>query len=180
MHETEGRTGTITVAAALALAVLVLVAFWPVAAGTRSFFHMDLCYEHLPIWEVAQNRCASGQAPVWLDGEYCGHPALFHQEAPLFYPLTVPSFGPARRAPAGRSLHPLHLWLAGFAMFLFVRKLTNQPAAALSSAGSPGRSRPGWFRARSLSAVAVLSALLPLLLLGPCCSDVDGGARASS
>lgn len=166
MHETEGRTSRVTVGAALALALLVLVAFWPVAAGTRSFFHMDLLTEHLPIWEAAQKSLRSGQAPVWLDGEYCGQPALFHQEAPLFYPLTAPLLW------TGAPVHRLvdlfilfHLWLAGFAVFLFVRTLTGQPAAALFGGIA-------WTLSARLvqstiwpSAVAV-SALLPLLLLG--------------
>jgi hypothetical protein len=116
--------------AALVFLVLVAAAFWPVVAGTRSFFHVDLYYEHLPVWEATQRALVSGESPFWLDGEYCGQPALFIQEAPLFYPPTVPLL--LTGAPVARlaDLFSLfHYWLAGFAVFLLLRELTGRAAA---------------------------------------------------
>ena len=128
---TPRRPGATWIAAA-ALVLLLFAAFWPVARGGRSFFHMDLFYEHLPVWESTQRALAAGDSPFWIDGEWCGHPPLFHQEAPIFYPLTVPLL--ATDAPVMRlaDLFALfHFWLAGFAAFLFLRDTTGDARAAL-------------------------------------------------
>jgi hypothetical protein len=100
-------------------------------AGSRGFFHLDLFYEHLPVWDATQKALIAGDSHFWIDGEYCGHPLLFHQEAPLLYPATVPML--ATGAPVWRlaDLFSLfHLGLAGFAAFVLLRDLTRDPGAA--------------------------------------------------
>ena len=129
-----GRARAETAGAALALLLLAAAAFWPVVSGTRTFFHLDLYYEHLPVWQAAQRALLSGQSPFWLDGEYCGHPALFIQEAPLFYPPMAPMLltgAPVHRLADLFSL--AHLWLAGLLAFVFVREVCGDPLAALFS-----------------------------------------------
>ena len=152
--------------AAAGLALLVLVAFWPVATQSRTFFHLDLFYEHLPVWDATQRALSTGDSPFWLDGEYCGHPPLFHQEAPLFYPLTVPLLrtgAPVFRLADLFSL--FHYWLAGFAAFLFLRDVTRDPRAALFGAVA-------WMLSARLVQSALwpnavgVGAYLPLLLWG--------------
>jgi hypothetical protein len=152
--------------AGLLLAVLVVVAFWPVVSGARHFFHLDLRYEHLPVWQVTQESLRNGDPPFWIDGEYCGHPMLFHQEAPVFYPLTVPLLltgAPVERLSDLFSL--FHYWLAGFAAYLLLRDLDADDFSALFGGVA-------WMLSARLiqsaiwpNAVAV-SALLPLTLLG--------------
>ncbi len=150
--------------AAAGFAVLVVVAFFPVAAGFRTFFHLDLFYEHLPVWEVTQKALAAGDSPYWIDGEYCGQPLLFHQEAPLFYPLMVPLLATGASVSRLADLFTLlHLWLAGFAAFLLLRDLTRDSGAAFFGGTA-------WMLSARLvqsvlwpNAVAV-SALLPLML----------------
>src|SRR5688500_7130065 len=108
-----------TVSAGVVLLLVAAFAFWPVVSGSRSFHHGDLRYEHVPIWHVTQQALLAGESPFWLDGFYCRHPLLFHQEAPLFYPLTLPLLrtgAPAHRLSDLFSL--VHFWLAGFATFL--------------------------------------------------------------
>ncbi|HEY6064939.1 MAG TPA: YfhO family protein [Thermoanaerobaculia bacterium] len=153
-------------AAGALLALVVLLAFWPVASGARSFLHWDLRYEHVPIWTATQKALRSGESPWWIEGEYCGNPLLFHQEAPLFYPLTAPLLltgAPAHRLADLFSL--FHFWLAGFAAYLLLRD---------RGAGSPAALFGGvaWMLCGRMiqsaiwpNAVAV-QALLPLLLLG--------------
>ena len=85
----EARLGTTPTATAFLLA-LVAAAFLPVLRGARSFFSYDLLYEHLPVWHSVQQSLQRGESPFWLDGIFMGHPFLFTQEAPLFYPLTAP------------------------------------------------------------------------------------------
>jgi len=152
--------------AGILLAVLASTAFWPVVSARRTFFHLDLRNEHLPVWDVTQKALAAGENPFWIDGEYCGHPLLFTQEAPLFYPLTVPLL--LTGAPVARlaDLFSLfHFWLAGFAAFLMLEDLETDPLSALFGGVA-------WMLSARLlqsaiwpNAVAV-SAILPLLLLG--------------
>jgi len=164
-----------TALAALAFAALVAAAFWPVLTGSRSFFHLDLYYEHLPVWAATQRALLSGESPFWLDGEYCGHPPLFHQEAPLFYPPTVPLLltgAPVHRLADLFSL--AHYWLAGFAAFLLLRRLTGRPAAAVFGGVAWMLSARMVQSALWPNAVAV-SALVPLGLYG--LALIAGGSR---
>ena len=164
--------------AGILLALLVLIAFWPILSGRRTFFHLDLRYEHLPVWDVTQKALRAGESPFWIDGEFCGHPLLFTQEAPLFYPLTVPLLltgAPVHRLADLFSL--FHFWLAGFAAFLLLEDLEADNMAALFGGVA-------WMLSARLlqsaiwpNAVAV-SALLPLLLLGVA-RIADGRERTS-
>ncbi|MDQ6892831.1 MAG: YfhO family protein [Acidobacteriota bacterium] len=159
------------------LALLVAVAFWPVVSGRRSFFHLDLRYEHLPVWSVTARSLAAGESPFWIDGEHCGQPALFVQEAPLFYPVTYPLLRTGRPVERLADLFSLfHIWLAGFTAFLLLREL------AFGSWG-PLFGAVAWMLSARMvqstiwpNAVAVCS-LLPLLLLG--IFRIGRGARRS-
>ena len=147
-------------------------------SGERRFFHLDLRYEHLPVWDVTQKALRARESPFWIDGEYCGHPLLFTQEAPLFYPLTVPLL--LTGAPVARlaDLFSLfHFWLAGFAAYLLLKDLETDSLSALFGGVA-------WMLSARLlqsaiwpNAVAV-SALLPLLLLG--IMRIAGGRRRIS
>lgn len=127
----EARLGRVPTAMAFLL-TLVAAAFLPVLRGGRSFFSYDLLYEHLPVWHFVQKALRGGDSPFWLDGIYMGHPFLFHQEAPLFYPLTAPLLltgAPVHRLADLFSL--LHVVLAGLSAYLFVRALTRNASAAV-------------------------------------------------
>jgi hypothetical protein len=147
-------------------AALLVVALFPVVAGARSFFSYDLFYEHLPIWSEVQRDLRAGISPFWLDGFSMGHPLAFHQEAPVFYPLTVPLLltgVPVHRLADLSSL--AHLWLAGLGGFLLIRFLTNARIASLFGGLAYMLS------ARTLQSViwpnaVAVAALLPFLLLG--------------
>lgn len=131
LERLESRLGTTPGAAVLFLSLLA-IAFLPVLRGSRSFFSYDLMYEHLPVWHTVQEALLEGDSPFWLDGLYMGHPLLFHQEAPLFYPLTVPLLltgAPVHRLADLFSL--LHVALAGLSAFWLVRSLTPCVPAAL-------------------------------------------------
>jgi hypothetical protein len=167
MEEGPARDGkTTALLAAGVFLILALAAFWPVAVGRRTFFHMDLLYEHLPVWQDAQRQLLGGHLPFWIDGEYCGQPSLFIQEVPLFYPPTVPLLltgGAVDRLADAFTL--FHFWLAGLAMFLLVRNRTGRPAAGLFGGIAWMLSARQVQSATWPNAVAV-AALLPLLVLG--------------
>ena len=160
------------------MALLASAAFWPVVSGNRTFFHLDLRNEHLPVWDVTQKALRARESPFWIDGEYCGHPLLFTQEAPVFYPLTIPLL--LTGAPVARlaDLFSLfHFWLAGFAAFLLLEDLETGPLPAVFGGVA-------WMLSARLlqsaiwpNAVAV-SAFLPLLLLG--ILRIAGGQRRFS
>ncbi|MCM3876501.1 MAG: hypothetical protein NEA02_08785, partial [Thermoanaerobaculia bacterium] len=152
--------------ASLLFAAVLAATLFPVVAGSRSFFSYDLFYEHLPIWSEVQRNLRAGVSPFWLDSFYMGHPLAFHQEAPVFYPLTVPLLltgAPVHRLADAFSL--AHLWLAGLGGFFLVRFLTNARIAPLFGGLAYMLS------ARTLqstiwpNAVAV-AALIPFILLG--------------
>ena len=134
--------------------------------GTRSFFHYDLRYEVVPVWDVVGRAITSGTSPFWISEEYCGHPSLLVQEAPLFYPVTtllLSTGAPANRLADLFSL--FHLWLAGFTAYLLVRDWTASQAASLFGGIAWMLSSRVLQSALWPNAVAV-SALVPLLLLG--------------
>ncbi len=168
---TGARGGARERARDLALAVgaslaVVAAAFLPVLAGRRSFFSFDLLYEHLPIWTWVRDALRAGHSPFWIDALATGHPLLFHQEAPLFYPATLPLLllsGSVSRAADLFSL--LHFVLAGVTAFLLARELTGDRTAGLFAA-------VGWaLSARTVQGVAwppalAVAALVPAILLG--------------
>ncbi len=160
------RPGRSTLAAAAALALLLAAAYWPVVAGQRSFFHFDLYYEHLPIWHATQSALAAGESPFWVEGEYCGHPLLFQQEAPLLYPPMVPLLAtglPVHRLNDAFTL--FHFWLAGFLAFLLLRRVGADALSSLFGGVAWMLSARLIQSATWPSAVAV-SAYLPAILLG--------------
>jgi hypothetical protein len=147
-------------------AAVLAATLFPVVAGARSFYSFDLFYEHLPVWSEVQRDLRAGISPFWLDGFFMGHPLAFHQEAPVFYPLTVPLLAtgaPVHRLADVFSL--LHLWLAGLGGFLLLRFLTKVRIAPLFGGLAYMLS------ARMLQSViwpnaVAVAALLPFLLLG--------------
>jgi hypothetical protein len=150
----------------LFFAAVLTATLFPVVAGSRSFFSYDLFYEHLPVWSEIQRDLRAGDSPFWLDGFYMGHPLAFTQEAPVFYPLTVPLLltgAPVHRLADVFSL--AHLWLAGLGGFLLVRFFTKTRIAPLFGGLAYMLS------ARTLQSViwpnaVAVAALLPFLLLG--------------
>jgi hypothetical protein len=159
------RASSIGIAAAV-LGVLLMVSFWPVVTGSRSFFHFDLYYEHLPVWQAVQSALRSGQSVFWLDGEYCGHPLLFQQEAPIFYPPTVPLLltgAPVNRLNDAFTL--FHFWLAGLLAFLLLRGVGARTAAALFG-GVAWMLSARLVQSATWPGAVVVAAYLPAILLG--------------
>ncbi|HLN81144.1 MAG TPA: YfhO family protein [Thermoanaerobaculia bacterium] len=155
-----------TAAAGAALALVLAVAFWPVVTEERSFLQMDLRYEHVPVWHAVQQALRAGESPFWIEGQYCGNPLLFTQEAPPFYPLTLPLLltgAPANRLSDLFSL--IHFWVAGLAAFLLLRDLKCDVASSLFGGVAWMLSARMVQSAIWPNALAV-AALLPFVLLG--------------
>jgi hypothetical protein len=155
-----------TAAAGATLALVAALAFWPVVTGARSFYHWDVRYEIVPLWHVSQQAVHAGDWPFWIDGEYCGHPALLRQEVAVFHPLTLAllaTTGPPHRLADLFSL--FHFWLAGFAAYLLVCDLDGDFVSGLFGGVAWMLSARMVQSAIWPNAVAA-SALLPLIVLG--------------
>jgi len=148
------------------LAAVFLAAFGTVLLGERSFFHFDLYAEHVPVWHAVQSALLAGESPFWIDGQYAGNPFLYVQEAPLFYPLTVPLLLTGAAAHRLADLFSLaHFLLAGFLAARLVREETGDDGAAAVGGVAWMLSARTVQCALWPNAVAV-AALVPGLLLG--------------
>ena len=120
----------------------------------------------MPVWEFAAACLARGELPTWFSGQYAGTPFLYHQEAPIFYPLTVPlllSGLPAHRAADLFTL--FHLVLAGAASFALCFSRTRRMGPSAFGGAAWMLSARTIQSALWPNAVTV-AALLPLLALG--------------
>jgi len=148
------------------LGAALLAAFGPVLLGERSFFHFDLYAEHVPVWHAVQSALLAGESPFWIDGQYGGNPFLYVQEAPLFYPLTVPLLLTGAAAHRLADLFSLvHFLLAGLLAARLVREETGDDGAAAVGGVAWMLSARTVQCALWPNAVAV-AALVPGLLLG--------------
>jgi len=132
-HDTRSLSPALAHATAfLLLSAVLAAAFWPILVGTRSFLHWDLFYEHVPVWSNVQRLLRRGEAPFWIDGEFCGTPLLYHQEAPLLHPLAaallLSSLAPHRAADAYTLVHFL---LAGLFAYGLCWDLTRRQIPSL-------------------------------------------------
>ena len=100
--------------------------------GSRSFLHWDLFYEHVPVWSSVQRLLHRGEAPFWIDGQFCGTPLLYTQEAPLLHPLAavllLSSLAPNRAADVYTLVHFL---LAGLFAYALCWDLTRRRIPSL-------------------------------------------------
>lgn len=161
----RGAAADLAFAAVTSIAV-VTAAFLPVLAGRRSFFSYDLMYEHLPVWTWVDSTLRSGHSPFWIDALASGHPLLFTQEIPLFYPVTLPVLLLSSSVSRAADLFSLlHFLLAGVAAFLLARELAGGRGPALLASIA-------WMLcARNVQSVAwpgavAVAALVPAILLG--------------
>ena len=105
------------------VAALVALAFSPVLAGSRSFFHIDLFFTLVPYWTFAADSVAAGYSPAWTPLTRGGYPLLANGEASLLYPLMLPF---ALAFPAHRALDlfgVLHVFVCGVGMWAYLREI---------------------------------------------------------
>jgi hypothetical protein len=121
--------------ASAALLVFALIFWWAhiqhkeveseIITGSNS----DMYMYHLPVREFAFDRLREGSIPLWNPYTHCGMPFLATYQAALFYPLNFPHwFLPGDSALS--LIYLLHIFLAGLFMYLWMRELDIEPAAA--------------------------------------------------
>ncbi len=151
------------VRAAFFLAVLVALQFLPAWARGLTPFWGDLTYIHHPWRALPVQLLESGHLPLWNPYLYFGMPMAAQMQDSLFFPGTIPFFF-FGFATATAIFHGFLYWLAGWLMFLWLRKLGLRRFAALSGALIYALGGSLLSRVPFLNHLAVLS-LLPALLL---------------
>ena len=112
---------------------LAAIFYLPLLLGLRTFPDGDFTHHFLPFSLFQQQEWLAGRLlPLWNPFTYSGHPFLADVQAALFYPLgnlllalTLPFTGAGTRLYFLQVEAVLHVALAGFFMFLFVRDLTG-------------------------------------------------------
>ncbi|MFA6029921.1 MAG: hypothetical protein WC969_08715 [Elusimicrobiota bacterium] len=116
-----------------ALALLLLALLGPVYLSGRAHFWGDLTYLHHPWRVLVAQSLARGELPLWNRFAYLGMPLAGEMQCAAWYPLSVP-FGLFAFPTALGVFQALHLALAAFFAFLWLRRLRAAPAAAAGGA----------------------------------------------
>ncbi len=105
----------------LLLAVLFMgLALWP--AGGEILGGHDMRGYYFPYFELVRAAVREGRLPFWEPALFNGFPFMAQPQQNVFYPPLWPGF--VLPLNVGISLYMLlHIWLAGFGMYLFVREM---------------------------------------------------------
>ena len=112
--------------------VLAALFYLPTLSGLRTFPDGDFTHHFLPFSLFQQSQLLAGRLPVWNPYTYSGHPFLADIQAAIFYPvsnglllLTLPWSGAGARLYFLQVEAFVHVALAGFFVYLLVRRLTG-------------------------------------------------------
>ncbi len=128
-----------TVSALFLFLGLAALFYLPLLLGLRTFPDGDFTQHFLPFSLFQQQEWLAGRwLPLWNPFTYSGHPFLADVQAAVFYPLgdlllllTLPFTDPAMRLYFLQFEAVIHVALAGFFMFLFVRDLSGNRRGGL-------------------------------------------------
>jgi len=109
----------------LSLVILTVLMYWPIFSSGRlpGGEMSDTVAQGYPFFSYTASRLSQGELPLWNPYILCGVPFYESFSSPVFYPLRgIPLllFGPEA---AIRFLFPLHLVLAGFFAWLFLKSI---------------------------------------------------------
>ncbi len=136
-------------AVAIGLALLAVAYFWPVLGGGKVLWPADMVnqmqpWRSIPDWpqarpynplldpiqqfwpwrKFAASWMQHGQLPLWNPLYFCGAPFLAQGQSALLYPLNVIYWLMGAESGAGWAA-ALHVWLAAFFTFLWLRRRTG-------------------------------------------------------
>ncbi|HEY0156972.1 MAG TPA: hypothetical protein VGF28_06725 [Thermoanaerobaculia bacterium] len=111
------------------IAAVITILFIDVVIGTGVFYTRDVGLYHFPLRTVLRTIVENGEFPYWNPFISAGQPLAANPAHELFYPLTwlvmLPDFI------YGFNWHALiHIYLAAFGMYAFLRSLGTLRAAA--------------------------------------------------
>ncbi len=100
----------------------------------QTFFDSDVAYQDYPWAMILAEHIRRGQLPLWVPELGCGFPLPAASAPGVFYPLNWLLFG-LLPIDLGFNLHiVVHLWIAGWGMYGFLRELGVSRHAALLAA----------------------------------------------
>ncbi len=146
----------------LLLAGLTLVLFWDVLLGGRRFFFGDLGLYFVPLLHFQRETLLSGHLALWNPTILCGTPLWGNPQAFPLYPASLLLFVLPASQIAG-ILAAVHVWLASYGTFLFLRGRGISVAAALFAAIAWGMGGALVSKAQFPNMIATM-AYLPWLL----------------
>jgi len=115
--------------AVLLLVALPILWWWPLLTGSLPDF-MDTVSDLYPQRVEAARQIREGVLPLWSPSQFCGTPLAANPQIAVFYPPRLPFWILPHPITYG-ALLVLHSILAGFGMFLLVRRWTPSRDAAL-------------------------------------------------
>ena len=120
------------VRAVLLMTAILAVFFYDVLLGWNSFYLRDVAQYYYPAKHVMREIVRGGELPLWNPYFSAGQPLAANPEHEVFYPLTwlilLPSYDLGFRL-----LVVLHLFIAAWTMYAFVRSLGAGPPAAFTA-----------------------------------------------
>jgi hypothetical protein len=112
---------------------LVLALLGPTYLTGRTFFWGDLAYLHHPWRTLCAQIIQQGQLPLWDRYIHFGMPLAAEMQCAAWYPLTAPFY--LFQFPTALGIyHSLHIALAAFFAFLWLRRLHFSRAACAGGA----------------------------------------------
>ncbi|MBI3465960.1 MAG: hypothetical protein HY000_23335 [Planctomycetes bacterium] len=142
----------------------IVLFFWPVLSGRRVFFYFDVTELNYPYRAFFGNALREGRfPPLWCPHLYCGFPLFAESQTGYLYPLKYLLYPWMPPWLAFGYDTVLSIWLAGVAMYAYLRRRVR-PAAALAGAVPFGY---GGFMAAHLIHTSYVNSMMwiPLALL---------------
>ncbi|MCS6859642.1 MAG: hypothetical protein NZT92_04910, partial [Abditibacteriales bacterium] len=113
----------------LFLAAFTLLFFWRIAFGGQVLYWGDVMFQSYPWRHFAVTMLHEGQLPLWNPYIFCGIPFIANPQPALFYPVNwLFQWLPVERAISFSAV--LHVLLAGWFLWLFLRQKQLTPAAS--------------------------------------------------
>jgi hypothetical protein len=126
------RHDTIALAA---LAAIVTLVFADVLLGFNALYVRDIAHYHYPSKHVLREIVSGGEFPYWNPWFGAGQPMAANPQHEVFYPPTWLILLPSYRI-GFHLLVLIHLYIAAFAMYAFLRSMrTRAPAAFFGALG---------------------------------------------
>jgi hypothetical protein len=120
----------------LSLTVLAIVFFWPAAVGRGTFYFFDTENQNYPLRDYYARHVREGVFPLWCPELLAGYPLFAEGQAGAAYPGNLLFLLPWPTWWAFSWTVILHLALAGWGMYGFLRALRAAPAGAAAGAAA--------------------------------------------
>jgi|GEM_PF-1576285 len=131
------------------LIIIILALFWhKIIFHNQIFFFFDLSGIYYPLFSVMSEALQNGHLPLWTNDLFAGTPPAADATMAAFYPINFLLFKFFSVLTAYKLLFPLHIFIAAFGIYFWLKKFTGSAAAAFI--GTLIFSLSGYWTARAL------------------------------